>query len=139
MITSIAFSIFFLLSVTLLDIATAQGRAPHGLVYENPVAFPPSAYDFFHPNTQQPQNQDPCHASKCSPMSIAAEVEATQAYGTKALASPNGVGRKQLGIGGVTGVVFGFAFAVLLAMSVYYVVAKRRANMNKSATVQPDA
>ncbi|KAJ7980995.1 putative Transmembrane protein [Quillaja saponaria] len=92
MSTSIAFSIFFLLSLTLLNIATAQDRAPHGLVYENPAAFPPSAYDFFHPNTQQPQIQDSCHASKCSTMPLAAQVEATQAYENKALASPNDVG-----------------------------------------------
>ncbi|XP_028757060.1 uncharacterized protein LOC114716245 [Neltuma alba] len=131
------FSLLFLLSLTLVSIAASQERAPHGLVNERPVAFPPSAYDFFHPNARKPEAGDECSASKCSPLPEAAQVEATQIYESKALASQKG--RKQIGAGGIAGIVFGVAFAVLLAMGVYYVRVKRQANMSRANTVQPQA
>ncbi|KAK4286450.1 hypothetical protein QN277_003005 [Acacia crassicarpa] len=135
----IGLSLLFLLSLTLVSIATSQERAPHGLVNEGPVALSPSAYDFFHPNARKPETGgDGCSASKCSPLPEAAQVEATQIYESKALTSLKG--RKQLGAGGIAaGIVFGVAFVVLLAMGVYYVRAKRQANMNRANTVQPQA
>ncbi|KAI9077109.1 hypothetical protein K1719_040931 [Acacia pycnantha] len=134
----IRISLLFLLSLTLVSIATSQERAPHGLVNEGPVALSPSAYDFFHPNARKPETGgDGCSASKCSPLPEAAQVEATQIYENQALTSQKG--RKQLGAGGIAGIVFGVAFVVLLAMGVYYVRAKRQANMNRANTVQPQA
>ncbi|XP_061358762.1 uncharacterized protein LOC133302959 [Gastrolobium bilobum] len=110
----IGFSFLFLLSIGLLSIASGQERAPHGLVYENPVAFPPSAYDFFHPNARKPETKDPCIASKCSPLPLAAQVEATQIYENKASASQNGWKHKRVG-GVAAGIIFAIAFNVLLA------------------------
>ncbi|XP_054814420.1 uncharacterized protein LOC129314962 [Prosopis cineraria] len=131
------FSLLFLLSMTLVSIEATQERAPHGLVHESPVAFPPSAYNFFHPNARRPETRDACSASKCSPLPEAAQVEAAQIYESKALTSQEG--RKQLGAGGIAGIVFGVAVAVLLAMGVYYVKAKRQANMSRAYAVQPQA
>ena len=124
-------------SLALLSIARGQDRAPHGIAYQNPMAFSPSAYEFFHPKTQEPDTKNPCTASNCSPLPIAAQVE-----GTKALESKVSTQQKsghQLGAGGIAGIVFGLAFAVLLAMGVYYVLDTRRANANQASSVQPDA
>ncbi|XP_061376688.1 probable leucine-rich repeat receptor-like protein kinase At5g49770 [Gastrolobium bilobum] len=115
----IGLSLLFLLSLALVSIVIGQERAPHGLVYENPEAFPPSAYNFFHPNVRKPETtKDPCTISKCSPFPLAAQVEATQVHHNKASTSERS--RKKLGAGGVAGIVFGVAFVVLLAMSVYH-------------------
>lgn len=134
----IGFSLLFLLPLTLVSIATSQEeRAPHGLVNESPVAFSPSAYDFFHPNARKPETGDECSASKCSPLPEAAQVEATQIYGNKTMTSQEG--RKHMGAGGIVGIVFGVAFVVLLAMGAYYVKVKRHANMSRANTVQPQA
>lgn len=64
-------------------------------------------------------------------------MEATQLYESKALTSQKG--RKQIGAGGIAGIAFGVAFAVFLAMGVYYVRVKRQANMSRANTVQPQA
>ncbi|KAL1323669.1 hypothetical protein HN51_033936 [Arachis hypogaea] len=121
----------FLLSTILVSIASGQERAPHGLEYESPIAFSPSAYDFFHPNAQKKnETKDPCSASKCSPLPMAAQVEATQVYENKALATQKG--RKQIGVGAVAGIVFAVACAVLLAMGIYYVKVTRQANMSRT-------
>ncbi|TKY67220.1 hypothetical protein E2542_SST10112 [Spatholobus suberectus] len=123
----IGLSFLFLLSLALLSIARGQERAPHGLVYESPLAFSPSAYDFFHPNAQKPETRDPCTASKCSPLPLAAQVDATQIYENKASATQKG--GKQIGAGGVAGIVTAVALAALLAMGIYYVKVTRQANM----------
>ena len=125
-----SFLLFF--SLALLSLARAQGRAPHGLAYENPMAFSPSAFDFFHPNGQKPSTQNPCAASNCSPLPMAAQVEASLAHQSKASSN-------RVGAGGIAGIVFGFVFAVLLAMGVYYVAVTRRANLTRANSVQPDA
>ncbi|XP_004487112.1 uncharacterized protein [Cicer arietinum] len=113
---------FFLISLPLVSIVIGQERAPHGLVYQNPEAFSPSAYEFFHPNSHK---VDPCTSSKCSPLPLA--VEATQIHESKV--SKLDKGRTKLGAGGVAGIVFGLAFVVLLAMSVYHIRVTRRANV----------
>ncbi|ESW04250.1 hypothetical protein PHAVU_011G079200 [Phaseolus vulgaris] len=136
--SSIGLSFLFLLSLAIFSIARGQERAPHGLVYENPIAFPPAAYDFFHPNAQKPQNRDFCAASKCSPLPLAAQVDGTQIYQNKASATQKG--GKQIGAGGVAGIITVFAFVVLLAMGIYYVKVTRQANMNRaSSSVQSHA
>ncbi|KAI4334402.1 hypothetical protein L6164_019100 [Bauhinia variegata] len=76
--------LLFIFSLVLVSTATGQERAPHGIGYEKPVAFSPSAYDFFHPNAQKRGNKDPCTASKCSPLPLAAQVEDTQVFENRA-------------------------------------------------------
>lgn len=137
MFPMVSFQLLFT-SLTILSIARAQDRAPHGVAYENPVAFSPSAYDFFHPNTQNHKTKEPCYLSNCSPLPMAAQVvEATPAHESGASTSQHG--RSQVGAGGMAGIVFGFVFAVLLAMGVYHVVITRRANTSRTNSVQPDA
>ncbi|PON76807.1 Transmembrane protein [Parasponia andersonii] len=118
----------------------AQGRAPHGLANEYPIVFSPSAYDFFHPTTIQnkPNTDGPCAKTSCSPLPMAAQVEATgKAQESKIVTHQSD--RPSLGAGGIAGIVFGFAFAVLLAMAVYYVVVTRRENTSRAKSAQPDA
>ncbi|XP_022732023.1 uncharacterized protein LOC111286369 [Durio zibethinus] len=134
--TPFASFLLLLSSLALLSIARSQDRAPHGIAYENPMAFSPSAYEFFHPKTQEPDTKNPCAASNCSSLPIAAHVDAT-----KALESKESTAQKsghRLGSGGIAGIVFGLTFAVLFAMGVYYVHNTRRANANQATSVQPD-
>ncbi|XWS74280.1 hypothetical protein CRYUN_Cryun02cG0201400 [Craigia yunnanensis] len=133
------FASFLLLlsSLALLSIARGQDRDPHGITYENPMAFSPSADEFFHPKTQEPDIKNPCAASNCSPLLIAAQVGSTKALESK-VSTQQKFGH-QLGAGGIAGIVFGLAFAVLLAMGVYYVLKTRRDNANRENSVQPDA
>ncbi|XP_014497504.1 uncharacterized protein LOC106759005 [Vigna radiata var. radiata] len=129
-----------LVSLTLVSIVVAQERAPHGLVYENPEAFSPSAYNFFHPNEKKPESRDPCATSKCSPMPLVAQVEATEIHESRAK-TPEG-GSRKLGAGGIAGIVFGVAFVVVLAMGVYHVRFTRPTNMSRpkhSGVVQQHA
>ena len=128
--------LFCLSSFTFLSIAQAEGRAPHGLVYESPVAFSPMAYDFFHPSTQTPNAKDPCGASKCSPLPLAAQVQSTPAKESK-YSTTIQKGTHRVGAGGILGIVFGITFAVLLAMGVYYVLRTRQANANRAMSAQP--
>ncbi|KAI3929032.1 hypothetical protein MKX01_029561 [Papaver californicum] len=144
----------FLFSLSSLYItqaqAQAQARAPHGLIFENPVAFSPSAYDFFHPNTHTPKAVKPCDESNCAPMSgssafstSSAVVRATPAHesreSTTAQGSSSNNKRLVLGAGGISGIVFGFVFAVLSGIGVYYIIITRRTNINRSNSVQPDS
>ncbi|XWS28962.1 hypothetical protein CRYUN_Cryun25bG0116100 [Craigia yunnanensis] len=133
------FASFLLLlsSLALLSIARGQDRAPHGIAYENPMAFSPSAYEFFHPKTEEPDTKNPCAASNCSPLPIAAQVDARKELESKV--STQQKSGHRLGAGGIAGIVFGLAFAVLLAMGVYYALNTRRANANRANSVQPDA
>ncbi|XP_059429181.1 uncharacterized protein LOC132164424 [Corylus avellana] len=127
----VSFFLFFSL-LTLLSIARAQDGAPHGIVYENPIAFTPSAYDFFHPSTQRS-----CETSNCSPLPVAAQVvEATPGHESRELESQKG---SRVGAAAIAGIAFGLVFAVLLGMGVYYVVITRRANVSRTNSVQPDA
>ncbi|KAJ8768625.1 hypothetical protein K2173_023529 [Erythroxylum novogranatense] len=135
-------SSFFLLlsSSLLLLIANAQERAPHGLVYENPAAFPPSAVEFFHPKGQETRTGHPCTtSSSCSPLPVAFQLEDTKAQESYVPTSRSGV--RQMGGGGVASIVFCSAFVVVLAMGAYYVFIMRRANKSRAISVQeqPDA
>ncbi|KAI3411388.1 uncharacterized protein J3R85_018109 [Psidium guajava] len=130
--------LLILLTPAFLCLARAQDRAPHGLAYENPVAFSPSAYDFFHPNTQQTTVKKPCAESSCSPLPEVAQV-AEAAKAQEGELSTTRDGKSRMGAGGIVSIVFGLAFAVLLAMGVYYVVVTRRANASKAKAIQPDA
>ncbi|KAM7257152.1 hypothetical protein ACFE04_012893 [Oxalis oulophora] len=110
---------FFFTTLTIVSMATAQGRAPHGLVYENPMAFSPSAVDFFHPDTKK----NSCGKSSCSPLPVAAQVHTTQPYESKTSSEK---GKSGIGAGGITAIVFGVMLVGLLAMGVHYVVTIRR-------------
>ncbi|KAE8038845.1 hypothetical protein FH972_011317 [Carpinus fangiana] len=125
-----SFLVFFSL-LTILSNAR-QDRAPHGIVYENPIAFTPSAYDFFHPSTRKS-----CETSNCSPLPVAAQVvQASPGHESRELASQKG---SRVGAGAIAGIAFGLVFAVLLGMGVYYVVITRRDNTSRTNSVQPDA
>ncbi|KAK6936045.1 hypothetical protein RJ641_033075 [Dillenia turbinata] len=129
--------LLFISSLSFLSIARAQDRAPHGLSFENPVAFSPSAVEFFHPNVQPSASKDSCLT--CSPLPLAAQVQSTPAHESRdsTTSQPSG-GGSRVGPGGVAGIVFGFVFVVLVAMGVYYVVMTRRENTSRAKTVQPD-
>ncbi|KAH7542628.1 hypothetical protein FEM48_Zijuj02G0094300 [Ziziphus jujuba var. spinosa] len=141
MTTSILFPfllLFFFSSPTFLSISGAQqDRAPHGLAHENPVSFSPSAYDFFNPTNQNPNTKNPCGGKSCAPLPLAAQVEATEAYESKVSAPQKG--RSRVGAGAVAGIVFGFAFVVVIAMGAYYVLVTRRSKMSPPKSDQPDA
>ncbi|PPD83350.1 hypothetical protein GOBAR_DD19714 [Gossypium barbadense] len=82
--SSFAPFLLILSSLALVSIGRCEERAPHGIAYESPMAFSPSAYDFFHPKT-------PCVASTCSPLPVAAQVDGSKALASK-VSSGHGVG-----------------------------------------------
>ncbi|XP_057526861.1 uncharacterized protein LOC130805995 [Amaranthus tricolor] len=129
MIRELCFLVLF--SVSLIYATFAQDRAPHGLAYQNPVAFSPTAYDFFHPNGR---NQDPCVSSKCSPFPLAAQVHEAQAQSTAATAPRTHSGG--IGAGAAVATIFAAIVIVCLAMGIYYVTKTRKANVNRNKTVQ---
>ncbi|GMI97008.1 hypothetical protein like AT2G28410 [Hibiscus trionum] len=127
--------LLILSSLALVSLAGAQERAPHGIAYESPTAFLPSAYEFFHPKSHDPNNESPCSASNCSPsLPVAAQVDDSKALGGKVSLTPDKSGHG-VGAGGVAGIVLGLAFAVVLAMGAYYVLNNRRANANGANNV----
>ncbi|KAJ0084215.1 hypothetical protein Patl1_30700 [Pistacia atlantica] len=74
------------------------------------MTFPPSAVEFFHPKTQK-------HSSDCSPLPLAAQVEATKAHESESSRFPNS-GSRVAGSWGAASIVFGSVFFVLLQMGV---------------------
>lgn len=129
-------AIFALLSIT---IAQDQSRSPHGLTHSTPVAFSPSAFEFFHPNNHQnPSIENPCAASGCPPLHLSATVQSSLAYDSRFTPDHYSRGRR-ITAAGIAGIIFGFVFVAILAMGIYYVLTKRQANMSKSSTVQSEA
>ncbi|KAG2670393.1 hypothetical protein I3843_14G081300 [Carya illinoinensis] len=103
--------LIFSCMITILSIDGAQDRA-HGVAYENPTAVSPSAYHFFHPNTQNSDTKDPCSPSNCLPLAVAEEVtEAAQE--NESSASNSQQRRSRVAAGVIAGIASGFAFAVL--------------------------
>ncbi|XP_010470083.1 PREDICTED: uncharacterized protein LOC104750055 [Camelina sativa] len=107
---------FIFSSLIFTNFALAQDRAPHGLAYETPVAFSPSAFDFFH---AQPKTTDatfdPCSESGCSPLPVAAKVQGASAKAQESEVASMSVGSKSgIGAGSVVGIILGLAFAVLM-------------------------
>ncbi|KAB5540678.1 hypothetical protein DKX38_013652 [Salix brachista] len=116
------FFFFFFSSLTLVCFTRAQERAPHGLAHENPVAFSPSAVDFFHPRPQEPNGESPCAASSsCSPLPLPAQSVVATDQARKISTSQKG-GNHRLRAGGAAGFVLGVAFAVLLTVAVYHLM-----------------
>ncbi|KAF8085630.1 hypothetical protein N665_0656s0009 [Sinapis alba] len=100
--------VFFFSSLIITNIALAQDRAPHGLAYETPVAFSPSAFDFFH---AQPQNQD----ATLEPLPVSAKVQGASEKAQQSEIATMSIGsRSGMGAGGVVGIIFGLAFAMLM-------------------------
>ncbi|CAL1404285.1 unnamed protein product [Linum trigynum] len=135
----ILLTIFISSSPTFITRARAQGRAPHGLAYEGPVAFSPSAVEFFHPNNN---NQLPAVTSghpEAAQLATAAKTSTTNPDEQSNVASSrSGQRRSGLGAGAIAGIVFGVGFAVFMAMGAFYVVRARRANLSKASnSVQP--
>lgn len=130
-------TVFALLSIT---IAQDQSRSPHGLSHSSPVAFSPSAFEFFHPNNHQnPSIENPCAAaSGCPPLHLSATVQSSLAYDSRFTPDHYSRGRR-ITAAGIAGIIFGFVFVAILAMGIYYVMTKRQANMSKSNTVQAEA
>ncbi|KAI3748248.1 hypothetical protein L6452_11210 [Arctium lappa] len=119
-------SLLLILILLFITHSRAQGRAPHGLAHEKLVAFSPSAYDFFHSNTQP-----------SSPLPLAATVQSSLAHESREENSNKGGGK--VGAGGIAAIIFSFVFVLLLAMGVYYVATTRQANLSRNNTVIPAA
>ncbi|MFS7897720.1 hypothetical protein Hanom_Chr01g00070241 [Helianthus anomalus] len=130
------FLLVFLSFLAIISSTTtkAQDRAPHGLVYENPTAFSPSAYSFFHPKSNPPSTQGSCDESSCAPLPIAATVQSSLAEESR---PRNEKSDNRVGAGAIAGVIFGFIMVVLLAMGVFYVVTNRRGSSRGESTILP--
>lgn len=133
--------LFFLAVLCLPFIVKGQERAPHGLVYESPIAFSPDAYSFFHPETRQKKNStteslcdNNTSESGCSELPTASSVQSNLAHQSL---SPPEDGERRIGAGGIVGILLGFVFAtIVLAFGVYYVVITRKSNSSKANPVQ---
>lgn len=99
-------------TLTILSIVQVQGRSPHGLTNEKPVAFSPSTYDFFHPTSQRPYANNACDTSNCSPLPISSKIETTEDE-ENLMSTPNGKTR-YIGAGGIAGIMFGLGILVLI-------------------------
>ncbi|KAJ4903157.1 Uncharacterized protein Rs2_17108 [Raphanus sativus] len=109
--------VFLLSFLIITNIALAQGRAPHGLVYETPVAFSPSAFDFFHAQPENPDvtTLDPCAESSCSPLPVAAKVQGASAKEQQSEIATMSIGsRSGMGAGGAVMIIFGLVFPMLM-------------------------
>ncbi|KAG5238078.1 hypothetical protein OIU78_007791 [Salix suchowensis] len=127
-----SFFLFFFSSLTLVCFTRAQGRAPHGLAHEYPVAFSPSAVDFFHPRPQEPNGESPCAASSsCSPLPLPAQSVVGATDQARKISTSQKGGDHRLRAGGAAGFVLGVAFAVLLTVAVYHLMVTRKANSSR--------
>ncbi|CAD5194979.1 uncharacterized protein LOC135652658 [Musa acuminata AAA Group] len=143
--------VFFLSSLLLLHFGDArrhhavvrlQARSPHGLAFQEPMPFPPTAFEFFHPKLLLPPASAPMPLASSSfyPAATSAKVRAdeeVEAAGEHS--SPAGSGG--VGASGVAAVVLGLALVVIAAMlASYVVVVRRRSDVRRAkGTVQPDA
>uniref|UniRef100_A0A7C8ZCM9 Uncharacterized protein n=1 Tax=Opuntia streptacantha TaxID=393608 RepID=A0A7C8ZCM9_OPUST len=107
---------FLLLSLPLLSTVMAQDRAPHGLASQNPVAFSPSAYDFFHPNARQ----NACTTSECSPLPLIAQLQETKSREATVTTTPE-MSLFSKGARATTGPILRVLTLIWLVMSAYYV------------------
>ncbi|GAA0144363.1 hypothetical protein Leryth_002851 [Lithospermum erythrorhizon] len=128
-------SLVLFVTLFLLSIARAQDRAPHGLVYESPLAFPPQAYDFFHPNAHAHSAKTPLVEDSGAPWPLAATVQSNVAH--ESVSTANADHETRLGAGGIAGIVLGTASVVISAIGVYYVVIIRRNNLNRTKSANP--
>ncbi|KAL9244559.1 hypothetical protein vseg_018328 [Gypsophila vaccaria] len=121
---------FILFSLAIVSSVLAEDRAPHGLANQQSGALSPSAYEFFHPN----DGQDPCAASNCSPLPLAAQVHEAQSQGER----PGKTNVHEVGAGVIVTPAFALVFILCLAMGIYYLATNRRVKLNCTKTVEPD-
>ncbi|KAK1260713.1 hypothetical protein QJS04_geneDACA002436 [Acorus gramineus] len=129
-------------SLSIVHARDESTRPTHGLAYQNPMAFSPAAFEFFHPDMPATKGSSssniPCKSNDCSPSSsqlstfprMAAKAQATQVHET-AWSLP-GVKRGSVGVDWMVGIMCGITFIVLVAMGAYYVMIKHRENINCS-------
>ncbi|XP_047324530.1 uncharacterized protein LOC124928044 [Impatiens glandulifera] len=124
-----------------LGLAQAQtqalGRAPHGLANEHPVAFSPSAFDFFHPCSSQ--------SEACSPLPMpaaAATVSSSLARESRSGTGSNVAGA-HVGPGAILAVAFGCVLGVgivaaaAIGVVLFYVVAVKRRRSSNTPPLKP--
>ncbi|KAM3399099.1 hypothetical protein P3S68_002615 [Capsicum galapagoense] len=133
--------LFFFVVFCLPFIVKAQERSPHGLAYESPVAISPEAYSFFHPETQKHNTttseslcDNDSNTSGCSRFPMASSVQSNVAH--ESLSPNDEEGDRRMGAGVMVGIALGFAFAIVLAFGVYYVVTTRKHNASKGVPIQ---
>ncbi|KAH7691175.1 hypothetical protein IHE45_02G099400 [Dioscorea alata] len=104
-----------------------QSRAPHGLAFESPMSFPPSAFEFFHPR--------PAAGAKTANAPLPLSMARADRVVESAWATPESSGGIRGGAGGVVVTVIGVACVVLVAIgtSYYYLVIKR--NSKRASTL----
>ncbi|KAK9664022.1 hypothetical protein RND81_14G014500 [Saponaria officinalis] len=121
----------FLISISLFSSAVAQERSPHGLDHQMPIAFSPSAYEFFHPNARR----DPCAKSNCSPLPIA-----TQVHKTGPEVGSTNDKTSVLGVGALAIVAPAFVVLIMFcaAMGTYYLATTCRAKSSLTKALAPD-
>ncbi|XP_074284990.1 uncharacterized protein LOC141610677 [Silene latifolia] len=113
--------------VSLFASAIAQDRSPHGLDNQKPVAFSPSAYEFFHPNVRQ----DPCAKSNCSPLPMATQVHETQSGAEK-------TNVRGVGVGIIAIPAFAVVIMLCLTMGIYYLSTTRQAKLSLTKALAPE-
>ncbi|CAN6479337.1 unnamed protein product [Victoria cruziana] len=112
-------------------------RAPHGLAYQPPLQLPPNAVEFFNP--QPPlENVDPPASSpeKTSPES-SVKPRATAIRARQVMVGGDEARGGNHGTGAAAAILFTLVFAVLLAMSAYYVFLARRRDASLSQPAKP--
>ncbi|KAL5990665.1 hypothetical protein ACLOJK_011568 [Asimina triloba] len=134
------FHLFLFLSMAQAQDFETRPRS-HGLGEETPLAFSPSAFEFFHPDSPLPTTTDsplPLSMSAFSSTSAEPVAKAAQVHETNTRAASKAGGGAGGGPGAVAGIVLGCVLAVLLAMGAYHVSVKRRANISRAkAAGQP--
>ncbi|KAL7085011.1 hypothetical protein ACP275_14G256600 [Erythranthe tilingii] len=116
--------VIFIILSTFISLSTAEDRI-HGVANEGPIAISPEAYAFFHPNTLQPTANNPS-----LPLAAATTVQSAPAHRSAAAAAATG--GRGIGAGGVAGISVSFLFVCLAGIGVYYVMVKRRVNLQKA-------
>ncbi|KAL1544139.1 hypothetical protein AAHA92_21031 [Salvia divinorum] len=105
--------------ISFLSLSTNAEDRAHGLSSEKPVAVSPEAFTFFQPDGS---GTNPCDSSHCSTLPLAATVKPQ---------SPT-KGGHGLGAGGIAGISLSFLLVALAGMGVYYVMNKRKANLDRA-------
>lgn len=106
--------------ISFLSLSTNAEDRAHGLSSEPPVAVTPKAFTFFHPDGS---GTNPCDLSHCSTLPQAATVKPQ---------SPT-KGSHGLGAGGIASISLSLLLALaVVGMGVYYVMNKRKANLDRA-------
>ncbi|KAG6476459.1 uncharacterized protein LOC122025322 [Zingiber officinale] len=128
----------FLLSLLLLSLIFAEehpkklrSSSPHGLFFENPMPFPPSAYDFFHPNAN---GAIPATAplSSLYPGKTSSRARADAVVATSFFSVPSSHHAIGIAAAGVAALVVGLGLVVLVVMITSFFIIKCRAETKKT-------